>query len=173
MERRGGRRFSTLLGAPSGQCASVLHPGEPYAGNQRPVRIIDARRSRASIAGAFACHRCPDGIGCDVPVPSGEECTAYVGVNNALNTTAVVAMRPAGLRPNMPRLLRPASALRCKDQANCFRRCTSRRMSSIPLRFARRAKKNFPRHAESNTGWSHGWGRTARISPHSTPIATS
>ena len=35
-----------------------------------------------------------------------EECTAYVGVNNALNTTAVVAMRPAGLRPNMPRLLR-------------------------------------------------------------------
>jgi Fe(3+) dicitrate transport protein len=31
---------------------------------------------------------------------------AYVGVNNALNHVAVVAMRPAGLRPNMPRTLR-------------------------------------------------------------------
>ena len=35
-----------------------------------------------------------------------EKCTAYAGVNNALNTAAVVAMRPAGLRPNMPRLFR-------------------------------------------------------------------
>ena len=34
------------------------------------------------------------------------QCTAYVGVNNAFNSTAVVAMRPAGLRPNMPRLFR-------------------------------------------------------------------
>jgi Fe(3+) dicitrate transport protein len=31
---------------------------------------------------------------------------AYVGVNNAFNHVAVVAMRPAGLRPNMPRTLR-------------------------------------------------------------------
>lgn len=35
-----------------------------------------------------------------------EQCTAYVGVNNAFNSTVVVAMRPAGLRPNMPRLFR-------------------------------------------------------------------
>ena len=34
------------------------------------------------------------------------QCTAYVGVNNTFNSTAVVAMRPAGLRPNMPRLFR-------------------------------------------------------------------
>ena len=31
---------------------------------------------------------------------------AYLGVNNAFNTVAVVAMRPAGMRPNMPRTLR-------------------------------------------------------------------
>lgn len=31
---------------------------------------------------------------------------AYVGVNNTFNHVAVVAMRPAGLRPNMPRTLR-------------------------------------------------------------------
>lgn len=35
-----------------------------------------------------------------------KECTAYVGVNNALNTTAVVAMPSAGLRLNMPPLFR-------------------------------------------------------------------
>lgn len=35
-----------------------------------------------------------------------ERMNVYVGVNNVFNTTAVVAMRPAGLRPNMPRMLR-------------------------------------------------------------------
>lgn len=35
-----------------------------------------------------------------------ERLNVYFGVNNAFNSVAVVAMRPAGLRPNMPRMLR-------------------------------------------------------------------
>ena len=57
---------------------------------------FDATNATDAVAILDAMYRC------DV----NAQCTAYVGVNNAFNSSAVVAMRPAGLRPNMPRLFR-------------------------------------------------------------------
>ncbi len=58
--------------------------------------LPDAANATDALAILDAMYRC------DV----NAQCTVYVGVNNAFDSTAVVAMRPAGLRPNMPRLFR-------------------------------------------------------------------